>query len=206
METKEKVSTKEKILIKSEELFLKYGLRSVSMDDIANTLGMSKKTLYNYFDNKRDLINNVIISYITREKEFTEDILGKSLDAIDEILSIARHVIQFLKKMKPTIMYDLQKYYPNSWKLIQTLHLSYIEDTIKKNIEKGISAGLYRKNLDTSIISKLYVAKTLILNDEDIFPSTDFNKETLFTEFIQYHLHGIVSQRGFEKIEKIKSI
>lgn len=200
------MEAKEKILIKSEDLFLKYGLRSVSMDDISNKLGMSKKTLYNYFDNKRDLVNNVILNFITREKEFTNDILDKSLDSIDEVLSIARHILEFLRKVKPTALYDLQKYYPNSWELIQTLHMSHIEETIKNNINKGIKEGLYRKNLDATIISKLYVAKTMILNDESFFPYTQFNKESVFIEFIKYHLHGIVSQAGFEKLEKIKSI
>lgn len=200
------MEAKEKILVRSEELFLMYGLRSVSMDDIAKKLGMSKKTLYNYFDNKKELIHNVINEYIKREKEFATEILGKSMDAVDEMLTLAKHFIELLKKMKPTIMYDLQKYYPNSWELIEKLHLTFIEDVIKNNITKGITEGLYRENIDSTVISKLYVAKTIILNDEGIFPVKEFNRELLFTEFIQYHLHGIVSQKGFDKIDKIKSI
>lgn len=197
---------KEKILVESEAMFLKYGLKSVSMDDIASNLGMSKKTLYNSFENKKDLINNVILNYIAREKEITEKIIDGTHDAIDEILNIARHVVQFLRQMKPTTMFDLQKYYPESWKLIESLHLKYIENTIKQNIEKGISQGLYRNNIDCAIISKLYVAKTQIINDEKMFPIDDFTREDLFKEFISYHLHGIVSQKGFEKLENIKSI
>lgn len=200
------VETQQKILLESEELFLKYGVRSISMDDIAGKLGMSKKTLYNVFENKKDLINNVILNYIRREKEATEQILSNSEDAIDEILNIARHVLKFLRQMKPTTMYDLQKYYPESWRLIESLHLSYIESTINTNLKKGMKQGLYRKNMSTSIISKLYVAKTQILNDEKIFPNRDYKREELFMEFIKYHLHGIVSQLGFEKLEKIESV
>ena len=113
--------SKEKILKKSEELFLRYGLKSVTMDDLANQLGMSKKTLYQFVKNKSDLIEQVIELHISDEKAFMKDTREKSKDAVEEMIIVARHYIQELKKLSPTLIYDLKKYYQHLWLLIEQL-------------------------------------------------------------------------------------
>jgi len=190
------------ILEKVHELFMKYGLKSVSMDDISRTLGISKKTLYQAVENKRDLIKEVFQKHINDEEAAINEIVASSKDAVDEIIGIARYVTGLLREISPTTLYDMQKYYGDIWGMMETLHQGHIYETIKTNLDRGIFEGLYRKNLNTDIIAKLYVGKTMLIVDEDIFPLKDYNKEKLYLEYVYYHLHGIALPRGLKLFEK----
>ena len=154
---------KEKILQKSEELFLRYGLKSVTMDDLARQLGVSKKTLYQFVENKADLVEKIILMHIAAEKALMEEVRAKSGDAVEEMIQIARYAIQQLRKLSPTLVYDLQKYYQNAWQLIQNLRSVHVHSLIRDNIERGIEQGVYRSDLDAAIIAKIYVLGTLAI-------------------------------------------
>ena len=193
---------KQRILNISEGLFMRYGLKSVTMDDIARELGISKKTLYQFVDNKSDLIEQIFEMKITEEKALMAQILQSSSDAIDEIVNIARYVIKELKQLSPTTMYDLQKYYRKTWRLLESLHQKHIYIIIKNNLERGMEQKVYRQNMNPDVVAKLYVAKTSFVTDEDLFPIREYNLEDLFREFIIYHIHGIASPKGLKLLEK----
>lgn len=193
---------KQRILTTSESLFMRYGLKSVTMDDIARELGISKKTLYQFVDNKSDLIEQIFKQKIELEKELMQQIREQSTDAVDEIVKIARYVIQQLKELSPTTMYDLQKYYRNTWRLMESLHQKHIYVIIKENLIRGMKQDLYRQNMNPDVVAKLYVAKTSFVADEDLFPIRDYNLEDLFREFIIYHIHGIASPNGLQLLKK----
>lgn len=193
---------KNNILTKSESLFRKYGIKSVTMDDIARELGISKKTLYQFVDNKSDLIEQIMKNHAAEEKEAFIQIQNDAIDAIDEILKLAKYGIQQLRDLAPTIVYDLQKYYKKSWQIMESLHVDQTFELIKENLERGIKEGFYRNDLNPEIVAKLYVGKTMVIVDESIFPLKDFNKENLFKEYINYHIHGIASAKGLKKLEK----
>ena len=190
------MEAKEKILKKSEELFLQYGLKSVTMDDLAGQLGMSKKTLYQFVANKADLIEQIIDLHISDEKAFMEDTHKKSTDAVEEMILVARHNIQELKKLSPTVIYDLKKYYQHLWLLIEQLESDHTYDFIKSNIDRGMSQGVYRSDINVDIIAKIYVLSTMSVVNENIFSQKTYKKEELFTEFIKYHLQGITTEKG----------
>ena len=193
---------KQQILIKSMEMFLRYDIKSITMDDISRKLGISKKTLYQFVDNKGDLINKIFAIELAREKEMVTKITTESKDAIDEILRIAKFVTQQLREYSPTIMYDLQKYYRESWQKIEVYHSEYVYGVIKTNLERGIQEGLYRDNLNTDIIARLYVGKTLSVVNEETFPLKEYNRENLYIEHINYHIHGIASPKGLKLLKK----
>ncbi len=193
---------KEKILTQSETMFLRYGIKSVTMDDIARDLGISKKTLYQYVDNKADLLEQVVRMHVQAEELAIKMICESSKNAIDEMLQIARYVTEVLRTMPATTMYDLQKYYRNIWQLMESLHQGYIYDVIKRNLDNGIQEGLYRAELNADIIAKLYVGKTNCVIDEDMFPLKEYNKENLFKEYFYYHIHGIASAKGLKLLEQ----
>ena len=194
------METKEKILAKSEALFLRYGIRSITMDDIARELGISKKTLYQFVDNKADLIQKVLLEFIEEERRVILEITQSSGNAIEEMLRIGRYITQVLRKLKPTTLFDLQKYYPESWQMIRALNQEHIYGVIKNNLEKGIEQELYRNNLSTDIIARLYVGKSHYLVDEEFFPLRNYERGELYREFILYHMHGILSEKGREWI------
>lgn len=190
------------ILAKVETLFMNYGIKSVSMDDISRHLGMSKKTLYQMVENKADLIHKVIRAHLENEKSVIDEICDNSGDAIQEMLMIASHVSRQLRDTNPSTVYDMQKYYPKVWMDFESLHKEYIYGRINKNITNGIGEGIYRSNIDPDIIARFYVGKSFIMVDEQIFPSKEYDKEALFLEFITYHIHGIASQKGLDLLEK----
>ncbi len=190
------------ILEKSEALFLRYGLRSVTMEDIARQLGISKKTLYQFVENKMDLVSQIMLAHIENEKALIEEVRINSNDAIEEMLKIAKYGIQQLRKLSPAVMYDLQKYYQHLWQMLQKLHRVHIHSLIKENIERGIEQGIYRADVHPDILAKIYVMSTMSVVDEEVFPAKNYNKENLFVEFIKYHIHGIASSKGLKLYKK----
>ncbi len=184
------------IIKRVEPLFLRYGLRSVTMDDIARELGISKKTLYQYFDNKVALIEAVMQHHIKEEQDMIHSIKATATDALDEMLKIAQYVISQLNKITPVILFDLQKYHRESWDLFEKTNNENIYRHIRANLERGIKEKLYRNDLNIDIVAKLYVSKTTCILDENIFPAHTYAKSSLFKEYMTYHMNGIMSERG----------
>ncbi len=196
---------KERILNKSRELFMRYGIKSVSMDDISRELGVSKKTLYQYVDNKTELIEQIFQLHIDDEKCMMNQIQGTARDAIDEILQMARFVMGELRQLSTATVYDLQKYYRETWRKMEALQKRFIYQMIRENIRKGIEEGLYRPEINADIIAKLYVAKSSLVADEELFPILEYHIKELFRQHIVYHIHGIAAPRGLEKLEEYLS-
>ena len=197
---------KNKILSKTEELFMRYGIKSITMDEVARKLGISKKTLYKYVDNKADLIAKVIGVYIEREKEIMLDIKSKATDAIEEMMMMSQHIHQQLQGMNPTAVYDLQKYYYESWELINSLQDEFTYNLIQANIQKGIQEGVYRKTVDADVIARFYVGSAHVMVDKNLFPVLKYEMARLHNVFIEYHLHGIASEKGLERLQQYKKI
>jgi len=190
------------ILNQVERMFLKYGFKNVTMDDISSNLGISKKTLYNYVDTKSDLVKILLEEFCAKEKNEIDKIQSKAIDAIQEMMMIINHVILSIRKTPTRAIYDLKKYYRESWNLLDKFHHSFIYNTIRRNLESGIEQGLYRKDIDPDIISKFYVANAFILTEEEIFSPSEYNKETVYRQFINYHLNGIINNKGKELLIK----
>lgn len=187
---------KQQITAKAKDLFMRYGIKSVSMDDLARDLGISKKTLYQYVDNKADLIEQIFEAHLAQEKLQLQEYKETSSNAIDEILKIARHMIRELRTFSVTVIYDLQKYYRSTWKLLHNVHEQYFFHIIKDNLERGISEGVYRQDMTPDVIAKLYITKSSSVADQECFPLKNYPVEELFIEHMNYHLNGIVSKEG----------
>ncbi len=192
----------DRILTKAEKLFFKYGLKSISMDDLSRELGISKKTLYQSVENKKDLIGQVFQNHTAKELEAIVNIRTEAVDAIDEMIGVANHVIPTLRQLTPTLIFDMQKYYNDVWQMVDEYNQKEIYKMIKENIERGVKEGVYRDEFHSDIIAKLYVGKTMIMIDESTFPLREYNKENLFKEHMQYHIRGIATTKGLKLLEK----
>ena len=179
---------------------MRYGFKSVTMDDVARELGISKKTLYQHVANKSELIKRVIEQYIKEEKDCMHEISMNASDPIEQILMMARYVLQILRTVKPTAMFDLKKYYREMWRELDKFHQQHVYVMIRENLEAGIEQGWYRDDIDADIVAKLYVGKTTMLTDERMFPIQEYDRDRLFKEYITYHLRGIVSDKGLQKL------
>ena len=175
------------------------------MDDISNGIGISKKTIYKFFANKKDLVQKVLYYHNQREKTAISKIQKESSNAIEEMIGITQHVTRELRKLRPTIVYDLKKYHKDLWAQIQSFHEEFVYEIIESNISHGIEEGLYRSSINAHVISKLYVQVSLILVDQDHFPEKEFEREFLYQEYIKYHLNGILSEEGHKIFNNYQS-
>lgn len=191
-------SIKQDIIEKSLSLFFRYGIRSVSMDEVASQLGMSKKTLYQYFENKDDLVMHTVLSFIEKDVAHFQHIREQSDNSIEELLRFVRHITQMLRTVSPALMYDLRKYHNSSWEAMETLRKKYVYRQIRENIEKGQARELYRAEIDADIAAKLYMATTLGIVNEDIFPMPEYAKDKVISEFVNLSLHAWTSEKGKE--------
>ena len=192
-----------KILDVSESLFRKYGIRSVTMTDIAKDLGMSKKTLYVHIENKHDLVSKVMQRYIVKDKEMCVLIQSKAKNALDELLKFSLYTQQQVDDINPSILFDLKKYHRPVWKMLDDFNRKEILMIVENNLNEGVKEGLYRENLDVSLVSRLHISLMPILSNEDLFPANDFPTHQLHREFMRYHIHGIVSEKGRKLLKKM---
>lgn len=186
------------ILDTTRALFMRYGIKSVTMSDIARELGISKKTLYQFFENKQALIERTFEVYIREEVVLIEGLKLSARDAIDELLKIARYMIQMLRKASPVTMYDLEKYYRSTWLAVKRLHSHHIYNYILDNIHRGMERGLYRIDLKPELIARIYVANT---SGQLEIPASTTNLEEMVREYTIYHIHGIATPKGIACLE-----
>ncbi len=196
----------QKILNQAESLFMRVGIKSITMQDLSRELGISKKTLYQYVENKADLVLKVIFNHAQQEIEEVKKITACSKNAIDEMLQIGRFGFEQVSVISPTAIYDIKKHYQKSWEVIEKLHQEHTYVVIVENFKRGVEEGLYRNDFDVDIVAKLYGAQTFLMIEEAIFPLRKYNKKHLMNEFIKYHLYGIVSPKGKKMLEKYLSI
>ncbi len=187
---------------KASDIFLRYGFKSVTMNDIARELGISKKTLYQFVDNKNDLILRCIAMAMKEEQEFIVSVRQQQKNAIEEMLDIAVHVNQTLKKINPAALYDLQKYYPDGWKIIEGYSHEFIFAHIIENLERGKKEGVYRQDIREDIIARLFIGKAQLLLNNTLFPYPQYKTSELHTAHVMYHMRGVASDKGLKILEQ----
>ena len=179
-------------------MYLKFGIRAVTMDDVANEFGISKKTLYQYFSDKEDLVTSVINYHIEQPEIDFKDF--SHLNAIEMMFEVRAHVARILKYYNNNVEYDLKKLYPKLYKRVYEEKLKHIFDNTVTNIEKGKEQGLYRKDLEPELIAKLQVGRIFYTLNPDykIFKEEEVNSLALFDKIMNYHMHGICTPKGLK--------
>ena len=192
-----------KILDEIEAIFMRYGMKSVTMDDIARELKISKKTIYQCVSDKKELVCKVIANHIQRSSNAITEIIQKNENAIDETIEIGKYVAQELRQVHPSIHYDMDKYYTDAGELFEKHKKEFIFNMIEANLKKGIEQGLYRENLNTTVIAKLYSEKIDLVFNHIIFPPSKFSFDKVHDEMMLYHLRGITSVKGKKYLDKL---
>lgn len=197
-----------KIVSGAYEVFMKYGIKSVTMDDIAKQLGISKKTLYRHVSDKNDLLRKALYLSHKEEEAAINAICDKGYNAIDESFEVSKLILKLLKKVHPSIHYDLEKYHTEVWNELLVAHQEHIRQCIVNNLENGISEGYYRENLNIPIIANIYISRFDVVFDGSIFPPDQYNFPQVYLEMFRYHIRGIASEKGLkyltEKVNKEK--
>lgn len=184
------------IINKSTELFLTLGFKSVTMDDIANELGMSKKTIYVHFKNKTKLVEAVTFSLFECICEGIDAICEGSNNPIEELYDIKMFVMHHLKNEEASPQHQLKKYYPNLYETIRIKHFEVMHESVGDSLQKGIDTQVFRSNIDVAFISRMYFNGMNGIKDDYIFPEEKFNKIYLMESYLEYHLRAIVTEKG----------
>ena len=192
---------KDKILEKSQELFLSLGFKSVTMDEIANSLGISKKTLYKHYSNKTQLVEQVTDHLFDNICCEIDSVYDLDLNPIEELFEIKKVVLQNLKDEKSSPQYQLQKYYPKIYLELKNKQFGVMQGSIKENLSTGIELNLYRNDIDVEFISRLYFHGLVGVRDRDLFPLQQYSMNNLITNYLDYHLRGIATDKGIEELE-----
>ena len=187
---------REKIIHKAADMFITLGFKSVTMDDIAATMGISKKTIYTHFKNKTDLVKEATLALFHVISHGIDCISDQDKNPIEELYDIKKFVMMHLKDEKSSPQYQLQKYYPEISNTLRELQFDTMQDCTLKNLRKGVEQGLYRDNLDIDFVSRIYFIGVIGMKDDKLFPSHKFPKARLMEDYLEYHLRGIVTKKG----------
>lgn len=183
---------------------MNHGIKTVSMDDIARSMGISKKTLYKHFSNKSDLVEQVITAHIEAEKAKLDELRATAIHAIDEMVKVCNYVSITHREFNTSALFDLQKYYPAAWNVFSNYKRDYIHEHIKQNLKEGIKEGLYRSDFDADVLGKIYLAGLENIIDVSLFPISEYRFVDVYLVYVEYHLHGILSEKGFEIMKEIE--
>lgn len=196
----------EEILSGSRELFFRYGLKSVTMDDIARHLGMSKKTIYQCFKDKNDIILSLMKSHLERNKQDLEKISKEASNAVQEMIGIMDFIGGMFTRINPVVFYDLQKYFPQCWKNFKEFKENYMIVMIQNNIRRGIQESMFRKNIDVEVLSKMRIEQIEMAMNPLIFSPDKYNLTNVQMAMLDHFLHGITTLKGHKLINKYRQI
>src|SRR5687767_7722407 len=193
---------KDRIQHKAHELFMRYGIRSVSMDDIALQLGMSKKTLYQHFTDKDELVEAVLNLEISQGQAECTRCFEDAKDAVEEIFHTMEHILEQFRDMNPMVLYDLQKFHFASFQKFLKYKNEFLYDVIRKNLERGIKEELFRPEINVEIISRFRLETMMLAFNMDIFPPRKYSLADVTREIIQHYLYGLSTLKGHKLIIK----
>jgi TetR/AcrR family transcriptional regulator, cholesterol catabolism regulator len=191
------------ILLKVRELYMKYGIKSITMDDVARELGISKKTLYQFVNDKDDLVGKFIDIEIELRQEEICKCFKAGFNAIEELAEISLFMNKMMRNQNPATDYDLRKYYPHHYQKTLKIRRESMYKYLLLNLKKGKEEGLYRENLDEDVIVKLYLSRSEDIHFNELFTVDEFTSIKLFTELLTYHVRGIATGKGIVVLERI---
>ncbi len=196
------METKERILQKAEEMFMQFGIRSVSMDDISNTLGMSKKTLYQYFADKDELVDEVVTGHLSIVEGDCLNCRHEAKDAVHEIFLTMEHIMQEFSNMNPMLLFDLEKFHFKAFQRFRNYKDKFLLQVIRSNMEWGIKEELYREDLNIDVLSKYRIESIMIPFNVVVFPPGKYNLGKTSEIMIENFTYGLATIKGHKLIQK----
>ena len=196
---------KSTIIEKATKLFLQLGFKSVTMDDLAVSLGISKKTLYIHFENKHQLVKEVASSIFEKVTSDIIKIKEGTSNPIEELHCVKMEAMKYLGSEKTSPNYQLQKYFPKIYEDLKAKEYQYLGKMVKNSLQNGIDSGLFRAEIDVEFVSRLYLNGMRGIRDIEIFPIEQFKIEHLFENYLDYHLRAIVTPKGMKSLTLFKS-
>lgn len=197
--------SKDKLIRGAEELFMKYGLRSVSMDDIARHLGISKKTIYQHFADKDEVVATVAQSHMRRQQQQFEDIVKAAKNAVEEMAMFATNMKEHLRNINPALLFEMQKYHTRAWNEWLAFKHNVIRDSIVRSMKEGVADGYFRADLDIGILATMRLEQVQMAFDNTLFPRDKYSISEIQAQLFEHFVHGIMTDKGRKLYEKYKA-
>ena len=196
---------KDRILAKSKEMFFRFGVRSVTMDDVAKELGISKKTIYQHFEDKDQIVLQMTSHEMENDKCEWDELSKVSENILDKMVRSMDLMKATISDMNPTIIYDIKKYHPKAWAMFQSHKQNFFLQEIIKDINKGIEEGFFRKEIDVKILARMRIEEIDIAFNPDVFPHDQFNIINIHTMLLDHFLRGIFTEKGLKVYQKYQN-
>lgn len=188
---------KERILTAAEQLFWKYGIRSVTMEDIAKRLGISKKTIYQHFTDKEDILYQVIQEKVKADMTEMHCMSVETANPIEELMLVLEMMRKNQHEVNPNLLIDIKRYYPQAFVLFRQHMDQHIMKSILGNIQKGVSQGLYRSDINPAILARMRVEQIELAFNHDFFPTDHYSMLDIQRELIHHFVRGMLTEQGF---------
>lgn len=200
------MSQTERIILGGEELFLKAGIKSVTMDDIAKHLGMSKKTIYQFFRDKNELVVALVKKKLQDDEDQMCDIIKQSGNVIEKMINMMKCSEEIFSRINPIVIHDLQKYHSDAWKQFQDFKSGVLMRTLEDLLTEGIKQGYIRPGLDVKIIARMRVTQVELGFNTSVFPVAEFNTWKVQQQFLEHFNYGICTLKGYKLLNEYKNI
>ena len=190
------------VLDRVKGMYLKFGIKSVTMDDVARELMISKKTLYQYVKDKNELVTKVIDRLIEEDSRQYCEIIQEDRNAIEQLFDVSKHIRQIMMEVSPTARYDLQKYYREQYGKLYKQKKEMMLQSVMDNLEKGKAEGLFRSDFSSSNLATFFVSRVENTIEMEFFMVESLEEQTFFIEVFEYHIRGLVSSKGLKFFEE----
>jgi AcrR family transcriptional regulator len=196
--------TWERIRDEAGVLFMRYGIRSVSMDDIAVSMGISKKTIYQHFKDKDELVEAIIVM---RNRQIQEDCLSSraaAINAVEEVFLTMDRITAHMGSVNPALLYDLHKFHFGAYQKFQEIRQQFLFQVTRNNMERGIQEGLYREDVDLDVLSKFRLESMMAPFNMELYPASKYNILDVTRTILEHWIYGLVTPKGYELITLYK--
>ncbi len=194
---------KKKIILKAINLFFSLGFKSVTMDDLAQSMSISKKTIYQFFKNKNQLISSCTESIQKQLVETFKEIRKNADNPIVELFEIKKEAMKIIGNTETALQFQLQKFYPEIYEEIKNREFNLFKDNIQKSLKRGIKSEYFRKEINIDFVTRIYLNGMRGVRDINLFPLKEFKVDEVIEDFIEYHLRAISTKKGLSLLNKI---
>lgn len=198
------LDNRERIRLKAKEMFMQYGLRSVSMDDLATSLGISKKTIYQSFKDKNEIVQEVVLGILNENTCLCKQESARSSNAVEEMLSLAGFLFDVAKNMNGSILFELMKYHPKTHEMLAVHKHEHIPKMVEENLRRGIEEGYYRSEIKPEILSQFRGMSVFAVFQPNFMKDKGTSKEDIQREVFLHFMHGIVNEKGLRLLNQYK--
>lgn len=200
----EEIDNREKLVKGAEELFMRYGLRSVSMDDIARHLGISKKTIYQHFADKDEVVVTVAKLHMEKQRQQFEEIRKHAKNCVEEMVNISYCLKENIRNINPSLLFDMQKYHQVAWNEWLSFKHRFIKDSVVRSLKQGVEEGCFRDDLDMEVIAIMRLEQVQLAFDSAIFPREKYDIPDVQAQLFEHFVQGIFTDKGRKLYQKYK--